>query len=203
VFTARSSPYLVGRHDIYRQALKEPVPYSAQTPRPPAPPGSICTFQRADGTTESVHIPEWTNPGEVPVPAPLATARTGETLSFTRPELIATGRGMDQRLAKHPHISKGDFERRLGDLDMAVPDPATGRLKDDCERFEVNGVMNSIGLMNSGKSTLLDGVTMLAAERGMRGGYCCCTTASCCHARTGSSCVCPAPPGWRGTSSRR
>lgn len=171
VFTPRSSPYLVGRHDIYRQALKEPVPYTATTQRRPAPPGSVCTFQRADGSTESVQFPKWINPGEVPVPAPPATARTRTPLSFTRPELIATGAEVNRRLIEHPHISIGNFEKRLSDLDMAVPDPATGRLKDDCERFEVNGVMNSIGLMNSGKSTLLDGLTVLAAERGLRGGY--------------------------------
>ncbi|MEK8142295.1 hypothetical protein NKH18_06800 [Streptomyces sp. M10(2022)] len=81
-----------------------------------------------------------------------------------------TGKEMDRRLVLHPHITNRDFARRLGDLDMAVPDPATGRLRDDCTDFTVDGVMQSIGLMNSGKSTLLDGLTVLAVERGMRVG---------------------------------
>ncbi|MFD8631750.1 hypothetical protein [Streptomyces sp. NPDC059533] len=171
VFKPKSSPYLVGRHDTYRQALKELVPYSTQTQRRPAPPGSVCTFQRANGFTESVHIPEWINPGETPVLAPPATARIRQPFSFTRSELVDTGEEMDRRLEHHPHISSRDFADRLGDLDVAVPDPATGRLRDDCTDFTVNGVMHAIGLMNSGKSTLLDGLTVLSAKRGLRGGY--------------------------------
>ncbi|WP_181138388.1 hypothetical protein [Streptomyces sp. Ru73] len=171
VFTPKSSPYLVGRHDTYRQALKEPVPYRTETRRRPVPPGAACTFRRTDGSTESVHIPKWINPGEAPVPAPPSTARTREVFSFTRHELVSTGEEMDRRLVHHPHVLNGDFAGRLRDLDMAVPNPATGQLRDDCTRFEVDGTMHSVGLMNSGKSTLLDGLTVLAVNRGMRGGY--------------------------------
>ncbi|HEY1156570.1 MAG TPA: hypothetical protein VGE95_09810, partial [Arthrobacter sp.] len=58
VFTPQSSPYLVGRHDEYRQALKATVAYTPVTIRPAAV-GSTVSFERADGSWESAHLPEW------------------------------------------------------------------------------------------------------------------------------------------------
>lgn len=171
VFTAKTSPYLVGRHDVYRQVLKEPVPYSAATPYRPAPAGSLCVFQRQDGSNESVHFPEWIRHGEPAELAEPVTARSREPLRFTKADLAATARLIEQRLAGHPQFGDSDFAGRTKRLDMAVPDPESGRLRDDQTTFEINGVAHTVGLMNSGKSTLLDDLTVLAAERGLRGGY--------------------------------
>ncbi|GGN36443.1 hypothetical protein GCM10012285_10210 [Streptomyces kronopolitis] len=57
VFTAQSSPYLIGWHDTYRQALKATVPYKPAGIRP-APVGSTVSFTRADGSWESAHVPD-------------------------------------------------------------------------------------------------------------------------------------------------
>ncbi|WP_433091190.1 hypothetical protein [Streptomyces shenzhenensis] len=173
VFTPQSSPYLVGRHDEYRQALKATVAYTSVTIRP-ARVGSTVSFERADGSWESAHLPEW-----LPEDAPLAlqdpaASRRRAPFIFTRGELRTVAASVDELLQDQPHITNRDWVRRLAAMEFAVPDPGAGTLDDladDDRQLALDGVLHLVGLMNSGKSTLMDLLTVLAVRRGLRVGY--------------------------------
>ncbi|GGN36440.1 hypothetical protein GCM10012285_10200 [Streptomyces kronopolitis] len=57
--------------------------------------------------------------------------------------------------------------------EFAVPESVPGALGDLAvdRPLALNGVLHLVGLMNSGKSTLMDLLTVLAVRRGLRGGY--------------------------------
>lgn len=173
VFAARSSPYLIGRHDTYRQALKATVPYRPASIRPAAV-GCTMSFTRADGSWESAHLPDW-----VPADEPLklvdpVVSRRRVPFLFTRGELRTIATSVDTLLEDQPHITNRDWAARLATMEFAVPDPVAGTLDDladDDRPLTLDGILHLVGLMNSGKSTLMDLLTVLAVRRGLRVGY--------------------------------
>ncbi|MEU6825453.1 hypothetical protein ABZ921_32965 [Streptomyces atriruber] len=173
VFTAQSSSYLIGRHDTYRQALKSAVPYAPASVRP-APMGSTVSFTRADGSWESAHLPDWlAADAPLQLADPVASRRRAPFL-FTRGELRTIATYVDTLLKDQPHITNRNWAARLATMEFAVPDPSAGTLDDlteDDRPLALDGILHLVGLMNSGKSTLMDLLTVLAVRRGLRVGY--------------------------------
>ncbi|MFE4331391.1 hypothetical protein ACFRQM_18770 [Streptomyces sp. NPDC056831] len=173
VFTAQSSPYLISRHDTYRQALKAAAPYRPASIRP-APVGCTVSFTRADGSWESAHLPDWL-PADEPLKLtdPVASRHRAPFL-FTRGVLRTIATSVDELLQDQPHITNRDWAARLATMEFAIPDSAAGTLDDltddDCP-LTLDGILHLVGLMNSGKSTLMDLLTVLAVRRGLRVGY--------------------------------
>lgn len=168
VFERRPSPYLVDRFAVYRDVLTRNVPYQAEPVREPAAPGSTCWFRLEDGTDEYVRFPDWLPSGlPLRVGQPVQ-ARRRRPFPVTREQLAAAFAEMDERLKAHPEVANRNFCTRR--LNFATVDTETGQVTDGMKELVVDGVLHGIGLMNSGKSTLLDGLTYVAVGRGMKVG---------------------------------
>ncbi|MEV6987018.1 hypothetical protein AB0M95_37980 [Sphaerisporangium sp. NPDC051017] len=166
VFFRRPSPHCPTRYKLYRDVLIQPVPYTTEPEREPAPPGSLVVFQRADGRSESVQIPDWIPVGTSPLRLEARAARTRKPISVTKEDLTLAAKDIDRRLEDHQEIKNRDFTKRLGDMTFAAVDECTGQLQANPALIEVNGVCHTIGLMNSGKSTLTDLLAFITVVHG-------------------------------------
>ncbi|MEE4544093.1 hypothetical protein V2S66_19205 [Streptomyces sp. V4-01] len=171
VFTRRPSPYAAGRHEVYRQVLEQPAPYTSPTLHAPAPPGALCNFRRDDGSVEQVLIPETFAPDPPPPVLEPVRSRTRTPLPVTSEDLHWAAEQLDALLAEHPQITNRDFVKRLEDMDFAAVDAVSGTLVGPVDGFTIDGVFGLVGLMNSGKSTLLDLLALIAVRRGGKVGY--------------------------------
>lgn len=171
LFERYPSPHLPHREDVYRAALTNAVPYAVGPEHQPVPPGAACFFKRRDGAVESLQIPSW-----VPA-APPATrlaargSRVRQPFPVTREDLAQAFKEMDRALEAHPEISDRNFERRFENMAFSRVDEAGKRLVDGLGVFAIDGVAHTVGLMNAGKSTLLDGLGFIGVRRGLRVGY--------------------------------
>ncbi|MGW4891003.1 pPIWI_RE_Z domain-containing protein [Kitasatospora sp. NPDC004240] len=171
VFTRRPSPYAAARHDTYRQALQQTAPYKARQVRGPVPSGTTCTFPLADGSREQVRIPDTFVPAQPPPTLAAVTSRTREPIPVTEADLQRAAEEMDELLADHPEVSNRNFVKRLRDMDAALANQLTGRLNSRLEEMSIDGLWHVVGLMNSGKSTLLDLLAFIIARRGGKVGF--------------------------------
>jgi len=160
VFTAKPSSVCSGREDTYTAALADPLAYRTADQHLPAEAGKRYEFTAA-GATEYVRFP-----GQLPAAAPLppmspVSARRRErwTVSFAK-DLAPVAEWIDEQLAGRPDITNRNWKRRLDDLRFSVADPATGQLQDSPEELTIDGVEHIVGLMNSGKTTLADLITI-------------------------------------------
>jgi hypothetical protein len=160
VFTVKPSSVCPDREDTYTAALADPLAYRPAGQHPLAEVGKRYEFTAA-GATEYVRFPsQLPAPGPLPLMSPaLERHREPWTVSFEQ-DLLPTARWIDERVASRPDIMNRDWERRLGDLIFSMADPSTGNLLDDQPGFTINGVEHIVGLMNSGKTTLADLVTV-------------------------------------------
>jgi hypothetical protein len=160
VFIARPSSVCPDRDDVYAAALADPLGYATVTRHPPAEAGRRYTFSAAGGP-EIVQLPDQI-PSAEPVqalrPAP-GRRREPWTISFGR-DLKPTAAWIDEQLQKRPDITNCDFSKRLGDMRFAGVDPDAPDLVDRPDEFTLDGVAHIVGLMNSGKTTLADLITV-------------------------------------------
>jgi len=160
VFTATPSSVCAGRHHVYAAALAEPLAYRPSAQHPPAQAGKRYAFI-AGGATEYVRFP-----GQLPAARPLpalspvpARRREPWTISFAR-DLAPTAEWIDEQLAARPEITNRNWHKRLNDLRFSIADPVTGTLRDQQDDFAIDGLEHIVGLMNSGKTTLCDLITI-------------------------------------------
>ena len=171
LFTRYPSPHMPQREEVYRDALSSVVPYAAEPVHDPVPPGAECFFKRRDGATESLRMPSW-----IPVAPPAArlTARASRKrgpFPVTRDDLAQAFKEMDRALESHPEITDRNFEQRFENMTFSRVDQAAGRLVDGLGVFTIDEVAHTVGLMNAGKSTLVDGLAFIGVQRGLRVGY--------------------------------
>jgi hypothetical protein len=160
VFTSRPSSVCPDRGDTYEAALNIPLDYRATSQCPPAEAGKRYAFTAAEAT-EYVRFPDrLPDPGSLPLMSPgRARHREPWTVSFEK-DLVPVAKWIDEQLAGRTDIANRGWQRRLGDLMFSLADPATGRLMDNPPEFTINGVEHIVGLMNSGKTTLADLITI-------------------------------------------
>lgn len=163
VFTPRLSSACTARDDTYAAALADPLAYRPASQHPVAEAGKRYAFT-AGGTTEYVRLPDQL-PAATPLPLMTpARARHREqwAVSFTK-DLAPVARWIDERLADRPDITNRNWDKRLHDLRFSVADPSTGQLRDRTE-LTIDGAEHVVGLMNSGKTTLADLITVDGAR---------------------------------------
>lgn len=171
LFERYPSPHLPQREEVYRAALADPVPYEAEPAHDPVPPGAECYFTRRDGAGETLRIPSW-----VPVAPPAArlvarASRAREPFPVAYDDLAQAFKEIDLALEAHPEIGDRNFEQRFRNMTFSRADRAAGRLVDGLGVFTIDGIAHTVGLMNAGKSTLLDGLAHIGVQRGLRVGY--------------------------------
>ncbi|WP_406175055.1 hypothetical protein [Streptomyces canus] len=171
VFSRRPSPYAAARHDVYRQKLQEAAPYKAGNGYRPAPPGSTCSFERTDGSWEKIRIPETFVPAPAPPELAATAFRTREPIPLTMEDFKRAAAEMDELLVAHPEIENRNFVKRLKQMEALLADHAGGRLLEQPQEMVIDGLWHVVGLMNSGKSTLLDMIAYIVAQRGGKVGF--------------------------------
>jgi hypothetical protein len=168
VFAARPSSVCADRDDIYAAALAGPLAYRPTRQYPPAEAGKRYAFPVA-GVTEYVRFPDRL-PAVPPLPlmSPVAgRVREPWTVSFEK-DLGPVAEWVDDQLAGRPEITNRNWRKRLDDLRFSLTDPSGG-LADRPAEFTIYGVEHIVGLMNSGKTTLTDLITIDGARnRGKR-----------------------------------
>ncbi|MEV6527214.1 hypothetical protein AB0M43_35315 [Longispora sp. NPDC051575] len=161
VFAPRPSSFCLGREQAYPAALADPLIYTPTPTYPAAQPGERYTFQ-ASGKTHHVQFPS-VLPLVVPIePIRPQTARVRQpwTISFDK-DLATTAAWVDEQLATRPDITNRNFTKRLtADMRFNTVDPASVELIDRPADFTLDGVEHFVGLMNSGKTTLADLITI-------------------------------------------
>jgi hypothetical protein len=160
VFTARPSSVCPDREDVYAAALADPLSYAAVPECPPAEAGRRYTFLAA-GAPQVVHFPAQipqAGPVQALCPAP-GRRREPWTISFSR-DLKPTVAWIEEQLEKRPDITNRNFSKRLDDMRFTAVDPAAPDLVDRPDEFTLDGVTHIVGLMNSGKTTLADLITI-------------------------------------------
>ncbi|MFH8747464.1 hypothetical protein ACH4GK_09510 [Streptomyces rimosus] len=171
LFERYPSPHLPQREVVYRAALADAVPYDIEPARAPVPPGAECFFKRRDGAVESLRIPSWIQAAPPASRLAARASRVREPFDVTRDDLAQAFKEMDRCLESYPQISDRNFEQRFQKMRFSRVDPAAGQLVDGLGVFTVDGVAHTVGLMNAGKSTLLDGLAFIGVQRGLRVGY--------------------------------
>ncbi|MCM3920693.1 hypothetical protein ND748_03250 [Frankia sp. AiPs1] len=160
IFVPRATSVCTGRDEVYANALAEPLAYVSVSAAPPAQAGVRYTFLAGD-VTQYVQMPN-----HLPAPLPLAQLpattsrrRSPWTVSLTE-DLASTAAQVDEQLAGRPDVTNRNFTKRLTDIRLSTVDPAAGTLADRSEEFTLDGVSHIVGLMNSGKTTLMDLLTI-------------------------------------------
>jgi hypothetical protein len=160
VFTARPSSVCAGRDDTYAAALADPLTYRAPGQHLPAEAGKTYAFAAAGGT-EYVRLPDrLPSASSLPLMSPVpARRRERWVVSFAK-DLAPVAEWIDEQLAGRPDITNRNWKKRLDELRFSVADPSTGQLRNEPEDFTIDGLEHVVGLMNSGKTTLADLVTI-------------------------------------------
>jgi hypothetical protein len=82
------------------------------------------------------------------------------TISFKK-DLEPTAKWIDKQLVHRPDIKNRNWVKRLTeDMRFSAVDQTSPKLVDQPERFVIDGVEHVVGLMNSGKTTLADLLTV-------------------------------------------
>jgi len=159
VFRVKGSPYCPERVDAYARAMVEPLQYVPVAAYRPAPAGRRYWFRLGPDQVEYVQLPA-VLPTAVPVTPVPARRREQWTISFEK-DLKPTAEWIDQQLAHRPDVKNRNWVRRLTeDMRFSAVDPASPKLVDQPGRFRIDGVAHIVGLMNSGKTTLADLLTV-------------------------------------------
>lgn len=161
IFAVKGSSRCTARTGFYAAALTERLEYLLTKQYPPAPAGRRYEFSTGDGL-EVVQLPA-TLPTAVPVDRlPLVSSRTRQpwTVSFSK-DLEPTAAGIDELLADKPHITNRNWLQRLTErMWFSAVDPNSPALIEKPDKFVIDGVAHIVGLMNSGKTTLADALTI-------------------------------------------
>lgn len=148
----------------YDRALTELPEFSENTLRP-AEPGRYYYFRRGKPTW--VEIPEdLVESRRPPVRHPTDghSRLSRESIEITRNDLEATARWLMDRELDFPHIEPRNWLEHLGDVnfDVLAPD---GSAYVERESFTLDGLLNAVGIVGAGKSTLMVLIAVWAARR--------------------------------------
>lgn len=160
MFAARESSICPERIGVYDSALEDALEYAAVRQCPPAQADKRYSFT-VNGRTEFVQLPAGLPmPTAVPMLEP-ATSRAREswTVSFEK-HLAPTAAWIDEQLANRPDIRNRNFTKRLADMRFNTVDRNGDGLIDRPDEFVIDGVEHIVGLMNSGKTTFADLLTI-------------------------------------------
>jgi restriction endonuclease in pPIWI_RE module len=171
VFIPRPSSMCPDRDNAYAAALADPLSYRAARQHRPAEAGKRYRFE-VEGGTEHVRLPDHLPDAPGLPRLGVVEARTREPwhVSFDQ-DLRRTAEEIDTLLEKRPDIRNRDWAKRLKALRFSVANPDSGALEDRAGTFTIDGTEHIVGLMNSGKTTLTDLITVDGVlYRGMRVG---------------------------------
>lgn len=160
MFMPRPSSMCPDRDDIYAAALADTVPYRKARQHLPAQAGKRYQFP-VEGGAEYVRLPDHLpDVGTLPLLG-IVPERTREPwhVSFDQ-DLRPTAEKIDMLLEKRPDIGNRNWARRLETLRFSQADADAGVLRDRAAEFTIDGVEHIVGLMNSGKTTLTDLITV-------------------------------------------
>lgn len=150
------------RQRIYADALSESPPYCLD-PRLPAQAGRVMyrdeAFWRDVQLTEDIILPP-------PLAHPLSAPRQREPITVTWNELIATAQWMDKELLTRYHRTE-HWEQRITRVRLDLVNQSDGTLK-PATALTLDGVVHLIGMVSSGKSTLMDVLAVWMARAGRR-----------------------------------
>lgn len=153
----------MNRWDVYTKAVTRPAPYTRK-PLKLAEPGRyrVITQKRA-----------WTI--DIPVNLPLPTPPTGhdltgracrKPLAVAWEDLVETARWMDaEREARG--LKFDDWHGRLSRVRFETPDRTDGHFM-RADTLVIEGTLHLVGMVSSGKSTLMDVLAVWAARHGLR-----------------------------------
>lgn len=160
VFVPRPSSMCPSRDEAYAAALADPLAYRKTGQSQQAEAGKRYQFPVQDGF-EIVHLPErLPETGQVQAMGTIAErVRAPWHVSFDE-DLSRAAKQIDTLLEKRPDIRNRDWAKRLGTLRLSLADPVTGDLRAGAREFTVDGLEHIVGLMNSGKTTLTDLITV-------------------------------------------
>jgi hypothetical protein len=162
VFVTKPSSYCPERTEAYAAALSEPLEYVTATRYPPAEAGKRYWFGLPGDRVEQIRLPEALPPAPPIERLPVVTARAREPwrISFVK-DLDPTAKWIDEQLASRLDITSRNWVKRLKqDMRFSVVDPTSPTLIDQPEEFVIDGIAHIVGLMNSGKTTLADLITI-------------------------------------------
>jgi hypothetical protein len=152
------------RWDIYAKALASVVPHRTDSLRPAGPGTYLAVAGRSRATV--------TIPDDLPLPGfptghtlnAAATARAPLEVSWDA--LIETARWMDAQEAADPVPSPSGWERRLT-RELWVYNDSTASYERS-QHLRVDRQLHMVGMVSSGKSTLMDVLAVWAARSGRR-----------------------------------
>ena len=160
VFVPRPSSMCPSRGETYAAALADPLAYRKTGQSQQAEAGKRYQFP-VQGGFEFVHLPDrLPETGQVPMLGTAAErAREPWHVSFDE-DLSRAAKQIDTLLEQRLDIRNRDWVRRLGTLRMSLADPVSGDLRAGAKEFTIDGAEHVVGLMNSGKTTLTDLITV-------------------------------------------
>lgn len=159
-FELVGSAYCPERMSTYEAAMTEPLAYRTVEPNPLAEAGRRYSFRLTDNREVEVQLPR-----QLPAPQSITAitprterVRTPWDISFA--DLERTAGWIDDVLATRPDVTNRDWRRRLRDIRFSAVDPRRRDLVDRPRTFRIDGLSHIVGLMNSGKTTLTDLLTI-------------------------------------------
>ncbi|MEY9861471.1 hypothetical protein ABH935_007112 [Catenulispora sp. GAS73] len=161
-FASKRTPYCVEREVIYRAALEDPIPYDTTPTRKPAEAGKRYYFLTHTGEEVVVQMPGSLPEALAVVRLPEVTARSRAPWAISiKKDLAQTAAWIDMRLEAFPEIDNRDWVGRLENrIWFSAVDPYRRSLIDRPADFTLDGIAHIVGLMNSGKTTLTDLITI-------------------------------------------
>ena len=160
MFSPRPSSMCTNRDEIYAAALADPLAYRKTAHTLQAEASKRYRFP-VKGGFEFVHLPD-----HLPEAGPVRTlgtvaerVRQPWRVSLDE-DLSRAAKEIDTLLENRPDIRNRDWVRRLGKLRLSLADPESGDLRAGARELTIDGVEHVVGLMNSGKTTLTDLITV-------------------------------------------
>ena len=163
VFVPRPSSVCPDRDEIYAAALADPLAYRKAGQHPPAEAGKRYLFAVRGGTELRA------SPGSAcpaagagpPLGTVAASGRASRGPSRSTRIFSRAAERIDALLGGQPDIRNRDWVKApWTKLRLSLADPDAGGLRDRPGEFTIDGVEHIVGLMNSGKTTLTDLITV-------------------------------------------
>jgi hypothetical protein len=167
-FTRRSPRVAPYRFEVYEQALAALPAYRRERVKTARPGGYVV---RSDRGETGVRIPEWLPPAEPCAKHDLASPPARHPFKVTWKQLEDTAQWADREearlgLARLGLSRPSRWTERLADATPMLR-AADGRLVPS-GALEIEGTFNLLGMVGSGKSTVMDLLSMHAARHGQR-----------------------------------
>ncbi|MEU8391468.1 hypothetical protein [Micromonospora sp. NPDC048843] len=161
VFEPKATSVVAERDRFYAAAMADALAYSpVRGQHPPARAGGRYVFKVGDHR-EIVQFPDHlpSAPPLVALPTVAGRSRQPWTVDVDK-DIVTTAHAVDEQLRERPDLRQGHYTKWVAEMRPSVVDAASGRLVDQPSQFTINGLEHWVGLMNSGKTTLADLLTI-------------------------------------------